>query len=59
MVESCGSKSFLQMNKDLWGDEKEGLKAEIACGVHTEICNEVRVVWGTMAGLLQWSKTFA
>lgn len=47
------------MKKDLWGDEKEGLKAEVACGVHVEIRNEVHALWGMMAGLLQLSKNFA
>lgn len=36
MIANCGSKSFLQLRKDLWGDEKEGLKAEGTYGVRVE-----------------------
>lgn len=43
MVEYYGSRSLLQMKKDLWDDEKE-LKAERACGVHVEGSTDVYVL---------------
>lgn len=53
-----GSRSLLQIKKDLWEDEKELLKAEAACGVHVEGSLEGYILWG-MVGVLELSKSSA